>query len=260
MRFLRLITLSAALSGLVIISASAEEPDKFIRDGQPEQSEQKEDAGITTGCVIAYGEILEPPYYVVVKDGILFINEIQFQPRKENPNAPKRERKTHFSEFSTKKYEFKKGLIDAYTENYRRFGREKADQIILDGFRNSELISKAELINGSLRIQFIDEKSPIRINLSSYISMIGWTPPTQQELAEGEAGLVRLSLNMDLTILFSYGYDMSLNSVLSERLEKIISQLKDGKVSVADAEAEIFEITRSSIFTKDIIKSILNKQ
>jgi hypothetical protein len=250
---MQLLKTMAVIAVLVVLTFAA--ADVRADQGVPKETE---DGGIMTGLVIAYGEILEPPYVFEIKNDTLYINDIPYTPRKADPNKPKPIRRTEFTEWETRKYNFESKLIGEYKENIRKMSVEEANKIIYEGFKNSDMIAKAELSpkGGTLKIRFIDERNEIRINLASFVAAIGYTPPTREQILEGSAAVVKSSLEGDYTECFGYNYDIGFSSSSSKVLRGVINDYKAGIIDEQSAREQMLTITKKSELIEDILREL----
>ncbi len=248
MQMLKSIVLSAVMVCFMIVAINAQEPPPFAKDVSQGQSQNE---GITTGCVITYGEILEPPYFVVYEDGKISINSITVVPKKKDPN--REIPRIVPSEKSKKEHELNQAIGKRYEEYENKFGKEKAMEMVVDEFKNHEMIDDIRIAPHRIEFRYVGDKNYQRMNLSP-------TPSISQEEKEAQfkqrADGFKYSLDKGNMIVFGYDYTSTLQKRDADKVSNIINRIKIGEISVFTGKQEIEKFLRNEGISDDIVKNL----
>ncbi len=255
MQVLKSIVLSAVMVCFIAIAANAQEPPPFAKDVSQGQSQNE---GITTGCVIAYGAILDPPYFVVYNDGVVTINDIPFIPKKKDPN--KKTPKFKLSENSVRTHNFIREFERNYKKYYKLYGTQKANEMIYDEFKDHELIDSLEVKSDLAIVKFKDgnEEYLFLYNKSSeYYEEHPVTEQKREEQIRDYADRIIPLLKDGWLITFGYEYDSYFTVSKSKEIMDAINKMKSGEIDVQTGKDQINEITGGvKNLTKDIIDNL----
>ncbi|MCP4634629.1 MAG: hypothetical protein GY855_17000 [candidate division Zixibacteria bacterium] len=250
MQVLKSIVLSAVVVCFMAIAVNAQEPPPFKKDVSQGQSQSE---GITTGCVIAYGEILEPPYFVVYEDGVVTINDIPFVPKKKDPN--KETPNIVPTEESMNRHALSQALWKYYKENKSQFGRQRAMEKVVEEFSNHEMID-------DIRVGFPDIEYKLKGDPDYQIMRISASeiPPLSTEKKDEQireyADKIKLLLNSGYMVTFGYKYESHFTEKTSKEIINVINSLKTGKINTQSGETLIYEITKGKYLANDVINNL----
>jgi hypothetical protein len=96
--------------------------------------------GIHNGLFIYNGVKVPQPYFVTMRDDTIYINDIPFSPRRRDPSELPR--KIEVTELAKRKHEFLRSLQAKSGDYYRKYGKDKAKQMIQDEFGNDTLVTE----------------------------------------------------------------------------------------------------------------------
>jgi hypothetical protein len=211
------------------------------------QKNETEDEGIMTGLVIAYGEILKPPYYITYNLDTVFINGIRVIPGKGDPNRVVPEPPVFkITKLDSMQYELKTSVPKTFYELLKTHGLEEAREELLKKYKNNELLAEFEFRNGDIYIRFKDEK------YGEYMTL-----KTRLPIEESEEEKFRLKtevskkvvknwrelLEMEVTITFGYGFKNGFyHKDKTDKMLELIQEVEESTISKSEAKEEVRKI------------------
>ena len=244
----RILVIFCVCTAIISLYAQEETTPMYLDD----KGGELEGETIYTGKVIAYGELLEPPYIVELKNDTIWINEVPYSPVKQK--GSQKWDKQGEDESWVHKHNLMQELNNKYEEYTIEHGEDSAKTIIKADYKDHPLISELELSESgqSLIVEFEDGKQ-IFLDLSPIEEKsIGSKEKT--ELRRSQVEKLRKRLKENMMVIFSYEqpYHYILPHKVAE-IEKIISDMKGGLISKSVAEEEL-----SKLITKEHAIEILN--
>jgi hypothetical protein len=214
-------------------SLRAQEEPAYMYSG--EKAEQVESDStlsdtIYTGKVIAYGELLKPPYILEFKDDIVWVNNIPIFPlirtfQEEQPEILETETRKRQRELS-------KQCFSEYMDGLKRHGVDVAKNMILNKYSSDSLIEKIEFYPRStgITIKFAD-------GYETHTGFFGEISPdgiaadynriaTEEELIDirkVEFDMIKSQLSRGFLKIFGYSYILDINP---QRALEILNTLR----------------------------------
>jgi len=198
--------------------------------------------GIESGVVIAFGNIVEPPYLITPVDGKILINGIIFSPREQDPSIQREN--IQVSEAQMRRYELFQSIPIKYLEIYKREGKVKANEEILTFLKDNPLIEEIGFKEEYLVIQFTDSHIEW-IDMDSYIKNDSGFYPNSDEKAASRLKQIpnlRSYLEAGNVIAFGYQYTIKTDFINFSKAQTIIKKVKVGSYADENAREEIIEL------------------
>ena len=211
---------------------------------------------INSGAVIAFGELIEPPYFVTHEGDKVLINGIVFYPREKDPS--KKSPEIAVSDMHIQKHNLIIGCENSYIQNYKLLGREKAKELLLEEYGNDSLITSIEFDDDLLKIVFIDGTHE-NIFHSSLIAASETLPTTQEQIdlrIREKADNTISTLKNGSMIVFGYEYTVYIPQKGAKEISNVMDKMKRGVVSTSYGENEITRIAYQAEFAMDVINHL----
>ena len=211
---------------------------------------------VDAGMVIAFGKKIERPYFVILDNDKILINNIIFSPREKDPNMEKKE--IIVTEMDIKKHELIHNCEDDYIKYSNLEGEQKVRERILNKYNNNPIVSKLEFKDDLLIIEFNDGDE-INIMLSSFMQEnVRESISKKEEKLQREQEVERIKsfLEEGTMIVFGYEYTIYIPSIKRQEIENVINKIKNGELSEINGKKEINNIVRKLEFAEDILKNI----
>jgi hypothetical protein len=219
---------------------------------------------IYTGVVIAYGETIDPPYYVEFRNDTVWVNNIPVEPTIKTWEEEPIE--IVVSEVRRREY----ALVDSIGSDYIRFhdnyGEKRAMDMILEKYMPDTLTEKIEFHRprkhmSSIFIKFGDGYSTY-VSFSEMRTPNGkMAPPLRETTLEEQiatrkrkAGAIKSQLKRGFLIIFSLGYEAHIHPGREQhRLLDALERIATGETTPEQVWVEYPSLlpTRSTSFWKE---------
>jgi len=257
MRQWKLLTVGAVgvIALMTALYAQEQAPGVFRT---PEELQKAPAEGINSGWVVAYGVLLKRPYFVEFRDDTVWIDNVQYLPRKPNPNAKPPEVR-QFSEFELRKAALRQKIADTYLEYCQTRSYEEAQRMVIEEFTQDTLVSSIEFTKSG-RSFWIEYKDGQRCNMPLVIAKVESgtviTPEERMAVRRNEVNLVRRDLRRNNMFVFGFGgAEITLGPDDAEKVLSIVALLKAGTRSVVDGQTELGRLIDKPS-AKEIVENI----
>lgn len=236
---MRLLKTMAVIAVMIVMTFTAAD----VRADQG-VSKETEDGGIMTGLVIAYGEILKPPYYITYNLDTVFINGIRVVPGKGDSTRVQPE--IVVTETSRIQHNLIKEMSRIYYETYKKHGIKKAETKLLEKYKGHKLLAEFEIKDGDAYFRFKGEKYGEWNMLKSNLPTWGKDPYTPEQMIRLSESIVeswRRLLEAGITLTFCYGYHKgAYQKDKTDEMLELIKGVETDAISKADAKKEVKRI------------------
>ena len=205
-----------------------------------------EEAGINTGWVVAYGVLLKRPYLVEFRDDTVWINDVQYEPRKKNPAIKPKEVKPP-SELYLQKVKLRREIEDTFNVYWKTYGWEEGHQMILDKYLDHPLISSLEYTESgkSVWITYSDgdrRNQGLREVIWEHYGPVS-SPEDRMAVRRNEVNLVKSWLQGSSMLVFGHGGAVNVFPAEdAHRIMNIASQIKKGERATDDGKQQLIKI------------------
>ncbi|MEW5922584.1 MAG: hypothetical protein AB1746_01210 [Candidatus Zixiibacteriota bacterium] len=208
--------------------------------------------GISGGSVIAFGKIIEPPYYITTVDDKVLINGIVFFPREKPPVAS--ESMIKVSTLDTHKYNIIKSLKNRYLDYYTKHDQEIIQELLQNEFLKYPVVSSLKIVGNDIRLEFSDGDYEL-MDLTSYLTAGQEKVKQETELKRqlnDEAANVASCLTDNGMISFGYKYTTYIPENIADSIKDIIDKLSSAEMDSATAVDMLMKISGRREFIDDI--------
>ena len=255
--------LVVAVVGVVVLTTGLSAQEQEEAPGvfrTQEELEQAEEEGINSGWVVAYGVLLQRPYLVEFRDDTVWINDVQYEPRKKNPAIKPKEVKPP-NEIDQKKEDLRHEIFVKFYDYKKSYGFNKAYRMVVDEFKEDSLISSLELSESgyTMFINYIDEDRKAFPTKAAMIDYDGYvlTEEDRITIRRNEVNFVKSRLKRKEMFIFGYGgAEICLGADDAKEILTVVKQVKEGKTSHEDGKNQLSDIISDKTSPKEIIENI----
>ena len=225
-----------------------------------EEIEKAEEEGINSGWVVAYGVLLKRPYFVEFRDDTVWINDVQYEPRKKNPAIKPKEVKPP-NENDQKKEDLRHEIFVKFYDYKKSYGFNKAYKMVVDEFKDDSLISSLELSESgyTMFINYIDEDRKAFPTKAAMIDYDGYVLTEEDRMAiqRNDVNLVKSDLKRNYLLVFGYsGYEFIDEGEHGKQLLNIVNAIKSGEMSMDNGRENLLGILRYPKLVEEVMNNI----
>jgi hypothetical protein len=210
--------------------------------------------GIHNGLFIYNGVKVPQPYFVAMRDDTIYINDIPFSPRRRDPSELPR--KIVVTELAKRKHEFLRSLQAKSGDYYRKYGKDKAQQMIQDEFGSDTLVT--EMIFNDEGVNKIKWKDGMVEDVGAFRESFRKMTLTPEELQKNRLRIVEYIGNTlrggDIKAI-GYKYDVAIPKRTFDEMNSIINKIRNGKLTVIEGKDQMHKICNSGL-VDDIFKNL----
>jgi hypothetical protein len=242
-RVLLVLLIALAIPFAIELKAQEEPAYMYL---EPKDKGEEGVERIYTGVVIAYGERIDPPYYVEFKNDTVWINNIPVIPavrpwHKEQPEVV-------VTDEDRRRHTLGKSIINDFITYNNTYGEERAISMILEKYLPDTTISEIEFRRkreyvSTIRLKYSDGYlsrltfSDMRLTDGTIVSFTRKIP-SQEILKEREiqATIIRSQLKRGFLRIFGLGYGASIHP--GDKKDKLLNALE--KIAMGEIVVEQF--------------------
>lgn len=196
-----------------------------------EISPKKPKEGINSGCVIAYGHFMNPPFNLEQRDNRIFINGVQVQPslvlqREYSVPRPAEEKKELYRRAHRLAREVERKFNDA---SFALKAEEQAISDIMAFVRSQSIVEEVKWIGTGMEIRFIGSPVATMVSLKRQSSTTGNVQQRPEEVGESFRKLLKKGLLSGQCFVF--GAEGSLSSIDDPRA-RVNILMRDKTISI----------------------------
>jgi hypothetical protein len=214
----------------------------------PEELQKPAEDGINSGWVVAYGVLLNRPYFVEFRDDTVRINEIPWFPRRESGDSMKKE-------VSPKSAIYRR-ILQTYWDYYLSSGKAVAEEKVLQEFGTDTLISKMEFDpeTDDLLVTWLDGLPEVLYLQEGLAARMGFSP-SQEEIRRDAAAVSKADLAAGKMIVFGVNYSKTLGSKSALQIIGLTDDIRNGAVSKERGQTELRKYVNAE-FADDVMENI----